>query len=473
MILKINKIIEAINGKIMKEGDTSPSCEIKRVITDTRLFKDGEDYADAIFVAIVGEKFDANDFIYEADRYGVAAIITSLCEIDAAKAKGACYINVPDTLPVLGIIGRLNRELFAIKTVGVTGSVGKTTTKEIIYHVLSENMPTKKTDASFNNEIGVPRTLMSLDDSYKAFVCEMGMRGFGQVEFLASCALPEIGVITNIGTAHLEIMGTKENTLKAKLEIAKYASKIILNGDDPLLSDKEKVAHVLKEYGKTPEIIYFGLSENCDCFAKIKTMEAEKSIFTVSYKGEEFEVNLCAPGIHNVTSALSAVCVAKEFGLSNEQIKEALESFKQEQTGRQKIIKTEKITIIDDCFNACPESMKASISLLKALKGDRKVAFLGDMLELGENSAEEHRGVGEFAAKEGINLIVTVGSRAKELGLFAARAEKGTCVIALDDSNAAKDAVKELIKPGDVILVKGSHAMQMDCIVKECEKEGL
>lgn len=468
MQIKLSKIVEEIDGKILSGGNVSPDSEIKRVITDTRMFKEGEDYADSVFVALVGDNFDANEFVGVADGFGVAAVITSRNAVpEGAKA---CFIYVSDTLYVLGKIGRLNRELYDIKTVGITGSVGKTTTKELIFHVLSENMSAKKTDASFNNEIGVPRTLMSLDESYEAFVCEMGMRGFGQVDFLASCALPEIGVITNIGTAHLELMGTKDNTLKAKLEIAKYVKTLVLNGDDEYLSDREKVSKILSEYGAAPEIIYYGFGENCDFIGKINKTDAEKSEFTVKFFKNEFNVTLSAPGEHNVYAALSAVVCGKKFGLTNEQIKNALETFNNEQTGRQHIIKTNGITIIDDCFNACPESMRASISLLKAIDGTRKVAFLGDMLELGENSPAEHRGVGEFAAKEGIHLIVTVGNRAKELGLYAAKAEKGTCVIALDDSKAAADAAQELIKPGDVVLVKGSHAMAMNVIVESLKE---
>lgn len=467
MKIKLADIINILGGKTTVNGAQDLlEKNITRVITDTRVFKDGENYDDAVFVALCGEKFDANEFIYDAAKRGVALVVTNRDDVQIQDNK-TWFVRVDDTLATLGIIAKAHRQKFSPKTVGITGSVGKTTTKEMIFHVLSENFKTLKTEASFNNEIGVPRTLMTLDESHEALVVEMGMRGFNQVDFLAGCSLPELGVITNIGCAHLELMGTKENTLKAKLEIAKYAKTLILNGDDALLTDEKKVGAILSEYGVKPEIEYFGLGENCNVRGVIKDMTAEASVFTVYVNGSElFDVKLSAPGVHSVSAALSAIAVATRFGIAPEKIKQALESFRSEQTGRQKIEKYGEYTVIDDCFNAGPESMKASISLLKALPAKRRVAFLGDMLELGDVSRDEHRGVGIFAAKNGVDLLITVGERSKELGLSAAKAEKGTQVVALDNSSDAAEAVSELLRPGDVILVKGSHAMDMGKIVE-------
>lgn len=438
---------------------------IENIITDSREIKDDGDYSHTAFLGIVGETFDGNDFAAAALEKGVKLVITN------RKMTGNTVLTVDDTLKAYGKIAGYHKGTLKLTTIGITGSVGKTTTKEVVYGVVSAAMKTEKTKASFNNEIGVPRMLLSLGEDLDAAVVEMGMRGIGQIEYLANFVRPDVGIITNIGCAHLELLGTKDNTLRAKLEIAKFCSTLILNGDDEYLGDKKKVSKILAEYNVSPKIVYYGLSENCDVVGKIDEMDVNHSVFTVKTQNNEYKIDFKAPGVHLVMAALAAITAGETIGIEPGLIKNALENFEHESTGRQKIARFGDVTVIDDCYNASPESMKMAISLLSEIKGAaRRVAFLGDMLELGDVSHEEHAGVGAFAAKKGVDLVVTVGDRAKEIGLTASKKERGTCVIALDDSDAAASEVEGLLSAGDAVLVKGSHAMQMDKIVREIER---
>ena len=458
----VREIADATKGIIAEGGREAAS--IKNIVTDSRKI-DCFDPAVTAFVGIKGEKFDGNAFAGEAADKGVALIIT---DSEAAETKlltgpggeNTSVLRVEDSLRAYGAIAALYRDTLKINVCGVTGSVGKTTTKEMISRVLESRYKNGRTRANFNNEIGVPATILELDESFRTAVIEMGMRGFGQIDYLAKIAKPDAAVITNIGCAHLEIMGSKENTMRAKFEIAagmRWNNLLVLNGDDEYLSDRKKVHEILRDYNANPTIVTYGFGEGCDVRAENIRLERDFSEFTVD--GVPFRINI--PGEHIIMAVLAAVTVGNFYRIENEAAAEALKNVNAASIGRQQIKKTEKFTLIDDCYNAGPESVKSSLRLLGQEKNGRRVAFLGDMLELGERAAMLHGEVGRAASENRVDLLVCVGELAKNIGRAAAGCEK---IIYCENSEKAAGLCGELLRDGDSVLVKGSHAMNMGII---------
>ena len=433
-------------------ADCPKECEITEISTDTRTITEG-----SLFVAIKGENFDGNEFIEKAIAQGAAAAV---CE---RSADGCPCIVTDDTRKAFLDIARLYRKKFSPVLVGVTGSVGKTTTKEMTALVLSEKYKTLKTQGNLNNGIGLPKTLFRLDSSYEAAVIEMGMNHFGEIESLTKTALPTMAVITNIGYSHIENLGSREGILKAKLEILDGMEKdspLITNGDNDLLSPlKEKLAR--------PVILYGIENDNNDVKAVDIREENGNTYFNISFDGAEYNMMIPCIGMHNVMNALCAFTVGIKSGLTTEQIASALTKYQPEGM-RQRIENKNGVDVIIDCYNASPDSMKAALSVLSGMKvSGRKIAVLGDMLELGERSEELHRLVGEYACEYKPDMVCCYGEQARYI---ADEAEKCGIKTVAFGKNKKEELTKMLsneLMPGDAVLFKASRGMKLEEVIEK------
>lgn len=456
MNLTIEQIAKYTKGKI----HGNPNVVVTNVVIDSRKAQEG-----SLFVAMKGERTDGHRYISAASKLGgVAALVEEGC----FDYSGECtLIEVKDSATAMGDIAKgilYDIEQDLIK-VSVTGSVGKTSTKDMISYVFETYFNTLKSELNQNNELGLPLTVMKLNKDHNVLVTEMGMRGIGQIEYLTDIVKPHIAVITNIGVAHLELLGTRTNILKAKLEICKgmeQGGTLILNGDNDMLSDENEVKKILKEYNvNNINIIYFGTEGNSNYRAE-KINGSNYILCTPD--GEEYGVKLKVPGIHNVYNSMAAVCAAKAAGVSIEDSIKALEKFGDD-VSRQKILEMPWGYIIDDTYNAGPESMEASLSVLRDIKAEKKYAVLGDMLELGSITEKAHLNVGKIA--NGVaDALVAVGEHAK----LYCDAFEGNEKIHVKDSalgaNTLLPILKKEIKTGKkiAILIKGSNAIKMNII---------
>lgn len=401
-----------------------------------------------LFIALQGER-DGHDYIPMALEKGAAAVLCSRCDGDYPA------ILVEDTRIALGDIAREERKRIGMKVVGVTGSVGKSTTKEMIACVLSSVYRVEKTPVNHNNDIGMPMAVLAMPEDTEIAVLEMGMNHFREIAYLASIALPDVAVIINIGTMHIEHLGSQEGILKAKLEILEGLGddgKIILNGDDQLLWNVEKVRSCAT---------YFGLrNPNCQVLGSGVQEVDGKLSFEVASQSGKFPVTLALEGEHFVSDALAAVSVGLAMGISTEKISAALGEFRN-MAGRQEIFSHNGYTVIKDCYNAGPESMAAALTVLGKRSG-RKIAVLGDMLELGMCAAAEHYRIGRIAAEKA-NMIFAYGPNSD-------RVVSGALTGGIDPHNTGAfidreilvAALKRIVRPGDVLLFKGSHGMHME-----------
>ncbi len=443
--LKTSYIASLCKGRLVGE-DT----EISSVVRDNREISGGE-----LFVAIVGERFDGHDFAASAAENGAAALLVSR-EIEGVNLP---QIVVADTLCALGEIAKGYVRTLSAKRVCVTGSVGKTTTKEMCAAVLSRSFKTHKTGGNFNNNIGLPLTIFGMDSSHEAAVLEIGTNHFGEILPLAMIAKPHAAIITVIGESHLEAFGSKEGVLREKTEILRGLSDdgyAILNGDDPYLwGIKDKITH---------KTLWFGTeNEECDIFAEICENGAYESRFRV--RGARQEFSIACGGIHNIRDALAAIACGRVFGMDDKSIAEGLASFKN--TGmRQDVFELSGKTIIRDCYNANPDSMRAALSLLAGFeRRGRKICVLGDMLELGENAKALHRGIGEYAAKCSDYVLVT-GAFANDYKIGA-----GDKAQVFEDKKKIAEFLSGFAKEGDVILVKGSCGTKMWQVIEHLQEE--
>ena len=347
--------------------------------------------------------------------------------------------------------------------VGITGSVGKTSTKEMIASVLGVKFNTLKTAGNFNNEVGLPLTVFNIREEHEAAVLEMGISDFGEMHRLSKVARPNICVITNIGLCHLEFLGDRDGVLRAKSEIFDFAAagaKTIVNGDDDKL-------HTLKSR-EDLDCTLFGMDPSNDVYAKnIENLGLDGLKCDISTPAGEFSAHIHIPGMHMVYNALAGTCVGLACGLTLEEIRAGIENA-QTISGRNNIIHTKDYTIMDDCYNANPVSMKASLDVLSSALG-RKVAILGDMGELGANEREMHFGVGEHAAKKQIDLLLCVGSLSEETVKGALSVNPDMNAVLFETKEKLLEQLPELLNKGDSILIKASHFMQFDKIVKVLE----
>ncbi len=420
---------------------------------DTRKLQTGQ-----LFIALKGER-DGHDFIPKALEQGAAAVLCNHCDGDYPA------IVVEDTRIALGDIARGERKRIGMKVVGVTGSVGKSTTKEMIACVLEGTYRVAKTPANHNNDIGMPMAVLSMPEDTEIAVLEMGMNHFREIAYLASIALPDVAVIVNIGTMHIEHLGSREGILKAKLEILEGMSgggQVILNGDDNLLQNVHHNAAL--------NVTYFGsVNPECDVCGTNVTQNPGLLSFTATDSEASILVELAMDGEHYVSDALAAISVGRVLGISPVEIRQRLAAF-QNLAGRQEMLEAKGCTIIKDCYNAGPESMAAALRVLGNRPG-RRVAVLGDMLELGICAQAEHYRVGRIAA-EHADIVLAYGPNGSRVvngcltgGMPATRA------IAFEDRDRLTTVLKQMAKPGDVMLFKGSHGMHMELVLEEFLKD--
>lgn len=445
--MEIKEIAAAVGCK-MPSGGT-----VAAISTDSREIPEG-----CLFVALEGERFDGHDYVAQAFAKGAGwALIHHDCGLGGMPPERV--LRVKNTQDAFIAIGGAYRSKFQINCVGITGSVGKTTTKEMIAEVLSCAFPTLKTEGNLNNEIGMPKTLLRLTPEHRAAVIEMGMQGPGEIAALAAAAKPGIGVITNIGTAHLEQLGTREAILRAKLELADAlpdGAPLLLCGDNDLLRAV-----------KMPRLhVHFYGIDNAECGMKAKDIRehADGSASFILLDGEAaFPVTLPCIGRHNVYNALAACAVGRELGIPLDSCAKALEGYIPSGM-RQKVVPWRGMTVVEDCYNASPDSMQAALTTLSGFQGKR-IAVLGDMLELGVLTQQAHYETGAFAAQQGIDLVLAYGVQAAQVQKGAQ--DNGTRALAFLEKDSLVEELKKELRPGCAVWVKGSHGMHMEQILEQ------
>ncbi len=436
----LEEIALSCNG-IYVGSDSEKTTPITSVERDSRQIKEG-----SLFLAIKGERVDGHDFVEKCYESGAVCAICEKAPENATKP----YILVGSTLEAVKKIAKAYREKFDIPVVGVSGSVGKTSTKEMLYAVLSQKYKTHKTQGNLNNELGVPLTLLAMPEDTEAAVIEMGISDFGEMTRLSEMAQPTICVLTIIGCCHLENLGDRDGVLKAKTEMFVHAREnadYIINGDD------DKLFTITDVNGKKP--IYFGFASDNDYYAQDIENNAEGGISCkLCFDGTKLDVTIPAIGNYMVSNALAAVATGKLLGLSDEQLINGVQAYKTVGS-RANVINTGRIRIIDDCYNANPTSVKASLDTLANFAG-RKVAILGDMKELGTEELRLHFETGEYA-KLKADAVIAVGPLAIELA-------KGADGEWFENLEQLKNAIPALVHDGDTVLVKASHSMQFEDI---------
>ena len=429
---------------------------IADITTDSR--KAGKD---SLFVAIKGERVDAHRFIPSVYEQGALCVI---CEQAPENPEGA-YIQVESSLQAVKDIAEFYRKQLDIKVVGITGSVGKTSTKEMIASVLSEKYQVLKTLGNFNNELGLPLTVFRLREEDEIAVLEMGINHFGEMHRLSKVARPDICVITNIAQCHLEFLGDRDGVLRAKSEIFDYLASdgtIVLNGDD------DKLASLQEVKGVRP--VFFGIESDRSIHAtQIRSLGLKGIACTIHTPQGAFDVTIPIPGYHMVYNALAGTAVGLSVGMTTEEIRRGIEKL-ESLSGRFHIIETDTYTVIDDCYNANPVSMKSSLQVLRDALG-RKVAILGDMGELGENEKVLHEEVGEAAAMQGLALLVCVGTLSEHMADAARKKNSQMKVIHVKTLEEALEILPDQLQKGDNILVKASHFMHFEKIVEALTKQ--
>ena len=449
--LTLKNLALACNGTYVgaKEAENK---EITCIFTDSRKAEAG-----GLFVPIKGARVDAHDFIEQVMEKEVLA---TLSEKDLGE-KPFPYILVESSLAAVKDIAEFYLKQLQIPVVGITGSVGKTSTKEVIASVLAQKYNTLKTQGNFNNELGLPLTIFRLRDEHEMAVLEMGISDFGEMHRLAKIARPNTCVITNIGLCHLEFLKSRDGILKAKTEIFDYLQPhghIILNGDD------DKLVTVQEAKGIKP--VFFGVENHQGIWADEIKPEGLKGISCCIHAGEEsFSVLIPVPGKHSVYNALAATAVGLTYGLTIEEIRRGIESL-QSVSGRFHIIETPKYTVIDDCYNANPISMKASLDVLTDALG-RKVAILGDMGELGADERKMHQEVGKYAAEKEIDVLLCVGELSTDMAEAAKAVNSKTQVRHFTNKENLMKEIPEILEKGDTVLVKASHFMEFGEIVEK------
>ena len=448
--LGIDEIIKAVGGIC---EDIPDSAFASGVSTDSRSLKQGE-----LFIPIEGERFDGHDYIFEALEKGACCALSH--RIPEGR-KGVIYVK--DTKKALLDLALYYRSLFNVKVVGVTGSVGKTTTKEMIASVLSEKYNVLKNEGNLNNEIGLPKTIFELNHEHEVAVLEMGMNHFNEIRNLAYASRPDIGVLTNIGVSHMENLGSREGILRAKSEIADFMdenSSLVLNADDDIMK-KGAFKQGVKKY-------WYGVLEKTGIYAKdIKPSGLSGISAVICFSGGvEKEVLIPVPGNHMVYNALAAAKTGELLGLSPEEIIKGISGFKSQKMRMDIIHAQNGINIINDVYNANPVSMKAALDVLATVEGKR-VAVMGDMFELGEESRAMHYDTGKYSADKGIDITVAIGAFAEMIYKGAAE-NGGKAYYFRTIEDFFKDA-KDIVKPQMTVLVKASRAMGFEEITSRLQ----
>ena len=448
--LTIKNILEVTKGKLLV-GNEEYIC--KNYSKDTRIIKKEDCY-----IGIKGENFDGNMFWEKALENGASTVIVQNVEIEAGKLKkwsNKNIIKVENTLEALYEIARYKRNLYDIPIIAITGSVGKTSTKDIVANVVSKKYKTLKTEGNNNNNIGLPFTILKMKDE-EAAVLEMGMNHFGEISLLASIANPNICIITNIGTSHIGNLGSRENILKAKLEILEGSKKraVIINNDNDLLHkwyEENKEKYNIKTYS---------IKEKSDVMAKNIDLKEQSSNFTCKINGKEEKITVPVGGEHFILNSLCAITVGEVLGIENKKIIEGIEKFELTKKRMDIYDLKEGIKIINDAYNASLESMKASLKVLSKFNENRKIAVLGDMFELGDYAEEIHKKVGEEVAKNNVDILITSGKNSKYIAETAEKELKKENIYYLENKEEIEKLLQKIVKPGDVILFKASNGMK-------------
>lgn len=453
----VKDVINLCKGKIIfgKEDET-----IEEIVRDTREVKKGYTY-----IGFKGEKNDGNLMYEQALKNGAKICLLQKSSIensiDIEKIKkeynNSTIILVEDTTRTLQQIATLKRNMYNIPVVGITGSVGKTSTKDIIASVMSKKFNVLKTLGNYNNQIGLPLTILRLKDE-NAMVVEMGMNQIGEISNLTKIAKPTVVVITNVGTAHIGNLGSRENILKAKLEILEGLEEngiLVINNDNDMLNKWNN-----ENKNKSFKVITFGMENKSDIMPYEVQLSENGSTYKIDIEGKTYNVNISVGGNHFVLNSLCAIAIGRIFNIKMEDILDGIANF--ELTKRRMQVEKNKqgITIINDCYNANYDSMKAGIEYLAKINAKNKIAVLGDMLELGNFAKELHERVGEEVAKNNIDVLITVGDLSKYIASEAERmglSDKN--IFCYKTNEEAIKKIKEISKEGDAILLKASNGL--------------
>ena len=469
--ITVREIINATGGQLI--GGVDPDrTTVSGVSTDSRKIKEGD-----LFIAIVGERFDGNEYAADTLKSGAEGVVVSRALLDGQIPKGRFAVLVKDTTKAMGALASYYLGTLPVKIAAVTGSVGKTTTKDMIASVLSMHYRTHKTQGNLNNHLGLPMTIFGLDRSYEAVVLEMGMNHFGEIDYLTNIAKPDAVAITNVGDAHIGNLGSRENILRAKCEIfhgLKPGGLAVLNGDDALLYSIEE--HI-SGTGAAPEELsdlydeidqghfafhWAGESARCDYRAEdIDDTYPDRVTLRANTPGGSFDVAIPSPGRHMIYSAMTAAAIGQAWGMTNEEIAKGISQFTATRLRMETIEISEGITLYNDTYNANPQSMMAALRILSNAKAPRRVAVLGDMLELEPYAEKLHRQVGALAAELPIDTLVTVGTRAAfiaEEALESGMEDVRPC----RDKEEARRVLDELTAPDTAILFKASRGMALE-----------
>lgn len=445
--MQLQEIAEAVGCPGEYEG------WVEEISTDSRQITPG-----CLFAAVPGERFDGHDYAAKAVEAGATWVLAQHPCDTGALPEGHLLL-VPDVRQALIDIAGAYRSHFSIRCVGITGSVGKTTTKEMVAEVVSTKYRTLKTQGNLNNEIGLPKTLFQLTSAHEAAVIEMGMQNLGEIAALAAAVKPQIGVITNIGVSHLEMLGTRENILKAKLELADAlpdGAPLLLCGDNDLLSTV-RIPRL--------RVRLFGIENPaCDLWAGEILERDGATRFTLCWEGGSVPVLLPALGRHNVYNALAACAVGRELGIPPEICAQAIAGYAPAGM-RQKVVYHGGYTVVEDCYNASPDSMRAALQTLAGWpQAGRRIAVLADMLELGSLEEAAHLEIGALAAQLGIDLVLAYGPAARRYVQGAER--EGGSARHFATKAALLEALQGTLQPGDVVWFKGSHSMALEEVLE-------
>ena len=449
----VEELAAAVGGVRLDHGENTVS--VAAVSTDSRAIRPG-----CLFIPLVGEKFDGHRFIDAALEAGAAG---TLCAVVPEQLReGKFYIRVDDTRLALKALAKAYREKFDIPVIQITGSVGKTTTKDMIAAVLSTKYNVLKTPENLNNDIGTPLTMLQLTPKHQVAVIETGMNHFGEIRYLGELVQPDVAVISNIGDAHMEFLGSREGILQAKSEIfenLKPDGMAVLNGDDPLLDTLELPFTTVR----------CGKSAHCGAVVTDITDRGVSGVTcTVTTEKQSYALNIPAPGEHMIYPASIAAAIGEKLGLTGEEIVRGVACFEPSGSRMRVVRLAGGRTILDDCYNASPQSVTAALEILAKTECGAKIAVLGDMGELGDLTEQAHFNMGALAAMLGIDLTVAVGPKAAKIAQGAEMG--GGSVLHFDTREEALAAIEEAFADDTAMLIKASHAMQFGWLVEQLKK---
>ncbi len=449
--ITLEQLIDAVGGELL--GEHPLSAAVTSVDTDSRKMRPG-----SLFIPLKGENFDGHDYIRSALAAGAAGCLTQRTPEDLLRGK--FYVKVPSTQKALRDLARWYKRRFDVTFICVTGSVGKTTTKDMLAAVLGEKFRVLKTEGNFNNHIGLPLTLLRLDSSVELCVLEMGMNHAGEIAYLSEIVEPDVALITNVGDSHMENLGSRENIFKAKCEIFSHMKPggiAVLDGDDEWLSRlRGAIPFSTRFVGEGEGLDYRAVEIESDADSRVSCR--------VVTPASSFRVNIPAPGQHMIYPVLMAAAVGEYFGMTGQEIAQGVARFRPTKMRMNVQRLPGDVVLLNDAYNANPQSMQAAAAVLGNAGGRRKVAVLGDMLELGERGPDLHRQVGRCFAERGTDRLIAIGELARSIA--AGADEAGLPETAwFSDISAALEDVRAELRPGTTILVKASRAMQFEKIV--------